>query len=138
MSELARQTAWKDFLTFWKPSIGRRLTISFTIFGLLIGYAVMIFLAFSATDVFIKLASNMARQKISIVSADGKGDELLKHLEMSRSDLANSAKDLHGILSQVKFDLYVQDGGQWRHMFADAKGVIHSQKVKDQAADVLV
>jgi len=136
MAEHPWQSGLKNYLVFWKPSISRRLTISFTIFGLLIGYAVMIFLAVSATDSFIKLASNIARQKISVLAADGKGDksdELIKLLEMSRSDLAGSARDLHGILSQVKFDLYVQEAGEWRRMFAGDQGVVLSRKVTDRS-----
>ena len=35
------KSALKDFFFFWRPSLSRRLTLSFTVFGLAIGYAVL-------------------------------------------------------------------------------------------------
>ena len=125
-----------NFLAFWRPSLGRRLTISFTIFGLVIGYFVFIFLAISGTNAFIRLASDTARTYISSISDGGKsdkGDELLRLLERRGTDIANSALVLHGIFPQLKFDLYFQDKGQWQQMYLDDQGVIQSHRIDNAA-----
>ena len=130
------QSTVKKFLAFWKPSIGRRLTVSFTLFGLLIGYAVFIYLAISETNTFIDLASNAIGQRIAAVTAeDGarQGGALLQQLERMKADLAKYARDRHGILSQIQFDLYAQDGGQWRRLYLDAGGIVHTEAISDGA-----
>ena len=126
----------EDFLAFWRPSLGRRLTLSFTLFGLVIGYFVFIYFAISSTSTLIRLASDTARSYLSSISEGGKsdkGDELLKLLERQGADIANSAKVLQGIFPKLKFDLYFEDKGQWRQMYMDAEGVIQSQHITDPA-----
>lgn len=124
----------EDFLAFWRPSLGRRLTLSFTVFGLVIGYFVFIYLAISSTNTLIRLASDTARSYISSLANDGrsaKGDELLTLLEQHKTNIANSAKVFQGIFPQLKFDLYFQDKGQWQQMSMDDQGVIQSQHITD-------
>jgi HD-GYP domain-containing protein (c-di-GMP phosphodiesterase class II) len=128
------RSSLNNFFTFWKPSLSRRLTISFTVFGLVIGYAVLIFLAVSATNSFINMTSNVVQQRISSLSeGDGsnRGYELFELLELIRRDLGSSAKGLHGILSEVTLNLYVRDNGRWQHIYLDTQGVIQSQKITD-------
>lgn len=122
----------KNFLAFWKPSMARRLTISFTLFGLLIGYFVLIFITVSATDSFIKLATQTIRQRIKILSlGEGRdrGLEILKFLEMSRIDLVGAEKNLQGFFSHLQYHIYCRDGGQWRRLSIDSSGQLQSQVI---------
>lgn len=126
----------EDFLTFWRPSLGRRLTLSFTLFGLVIGYFVFIYFAISSTSTLIRLASDTARSYLSSISEGGKsdkGDELLKLLEQQGTEIANSVKALQGIFPKLKFDLYFKDTGQWQQVYMDAEGVMQSRHVADPA-----
>jgi putative nucleotidyltransferase with HDIG domain len=136
MIKRSLQSILKNFLAFWRPSLSRQLTIFFTVFGMVIGYAVLILLAVSATNSFINLASDVINQRISSLSVnDGsnKGREIFKLLEQVKTDLGNSTKDFRDILPEVKFNLYIQDNGQWQHMYQDAQGIVQSQRMTDPA-----
>jgi putative nucleotidyltransferase with HDIG domain len=62
-----------------------------------------------------------------------KGREIFKLLEQVKTDLGTSTKDFRDILPEVKFNLYIQDSGQWQHMYQDAQGVVQSQRMTDPA-----
>ncbi|MBN1363306.1 MAG: HD-GYP domain-containing protein [Syntrophaceae bacterium] len=129
------KSALKDFFFFWKPSLARRLTFSFTVFGLVIGYAVFIFLAVSSTNVFIKLVSKSVGQYLDYTSKDNIGKkqaELLKFIDERMINIANTAKVMQVILPPLKFDLYFQKGKAWRHTYTDEKGAVKSEKISNQ------
>ncbi|HOC58933.1 MAG TPA: HD domain-containing phosphohydrolase [Smithellaceae bacterium] len=124
----------KKFLAFWKPSLASRLTISFTLFGLVIGYLVLIFTIFSATDSFIQMATQTIRHRMKSLSSAGdenRGFEILKFLEMSRMDLAGAEKNLQGFFSHVKYSVFYIDGGLWHRLSIDASGKVQSQIIVD-------
>ena len=136
MIKRSLQSTLKNFIAIWKPSLSRRLTIFFTVFGIIIGYAVLILLAVSATNSFIDLAANVINQRISSLSVNersNKGLEIFKLLEQVKTDLGNSTKDFRDIFPEVKFNLYIQDNGRWQHMYRDAQGVVQSQGLTDPA-----
>jgi HD-GYP domain-containing protein (c-di-GMP phosphodiesterase class II) len=134
MTNSPLKSTLKNFFTFWKPTLSRRLTLSFTIFGLVIGYAVFIFFAVSSTNTFIKLASDSVRQYLDSVSREDMSDnqgELLKIIDQRMTNIVNTSKAFQGIFPQLKFDLYFQSGGAWRHTYMDEKGVAKSEKIAD-------
>jgi putative nucleotidyltransferase with HDIG domain len=136
MIKRSLQSTLKNFIAIWKPSLSRQLTIFFTVFGMVIGYAVLILLAVSATNSFINLAANVINQRISSLSVNdrsNRGREIFKLLEQVKTDLGTSTKDFRDILPEVKFNLYIQDSGQWQHMYQDAQGVVQSQRMTDPA-----
>ncbi|MCX5849990.1 MAG: HD-GYP domain-containing protein [Deltaproteobacteria bacterium] len=115
--------------------MGRRLTFSFTLFGLVIGYAVFIFLAVSSTNTFIKLASDSVRQYLDSVSKENISNnqgELLKIIDQRMTNIMSSAKALQVIFPPVKVDLYFQDDGHWQHTYMDAQGAIKSEIITDK------
>jgi len=135
------KSSFKDFLTFWKPSLARRLTYSFTIFGLVIGYAVFIFLAVSSTNAFIKLASDSIRQYLDSVSREHiskNQDELYKVINQQMTSITKAAQALQGIAPELKFDLYFQNDKIWQRAFMDEQGVIKSEKITNPAISKLL
>ena len=131
----------KEFLTFWKPSLATRFTLSFTIFGLLIGYAVFIFLAVSSTNAFVKLASGSVREYLDSVSREHvtkNQDELYKVINQQMTNLAKAAQALQGITPELKFDLYFQNGALWQRAYMDKQGVIKSEKITNPAVSKLL
>ena len=100
MTDSPLKSALKNFFIFWRPSLSRRLTLSFTVFGLVIGYVVFIFLAVSSTNTFIKLASNSVRQYLDSVSREDVGEnqvELLKIIDQRMTNIVSASKALQGI-----------------------------------------
>ena len=136
MTNSPLKSALKDFFLFWKPSLARRLTLSFTIFGLVIGYAVFIYLAVSSTNTFIKLASESVGEYLAYMSRDNISEhqgELLKFIDQRMTNMANAAKVMQVIFPPLKFDLYFQSGGSWQHTYEDAQKVVKTEKIIDPA-----
>ena len=130
------KSALKDFFLFWKPSLARRLTLSFTIFGLVIGYAVFIYLAVSSTNTFIKLASESVGEYLAYMSRGNISEhqgELLKFIDQRMTNMANAAKVMQVIFPPLKFDLYSQSGGSWQHTYEDAQKVAKTEAITDPA-----
>ncbi len=128
------KSALKDFFFFWKPSLARRITLSFTIFGIVIGYAVFIYLAVSSTNTFIKLASESVGEYLDYMSKDNINEhqgELLKFIDQRMTNMVNAAKVMQVIFPSLKFDLYFQDGGAWKHTYTDEKGLVKSEKISN-------
>lgn len=135
------KSSLKNYLTFWKPSLATRFTLSFTIFGLVIGYAVFIFLAVSSTNAFVKLASNSVRAYLDSVSREHitkNQDELYKVINQQMTSLAKAAQALQGVTPDLKFDLYFQDGGLWQRAFMNDKGAVLSEKITNPAVSKLL
>lgn len=134
MTDNPLKSSLKDFFFFWKPSLARRITLSFTIFGIVIGYAVFIYLAVSSTNTFIKLASESVGEYLDYMSRDNISEhqgELLKFIDQRMTNMVNAAKVMQVIFPSLKFDLYFQDGGAWKHTHTDEKGAIKSGKITD-------
>lgn len=122
----------KDYLTFWKPSLARRITLSFTVFGLVIGYAVFIYLAVRSTNTFIELVSESVGEYQYYISQENVGknqSELLKFINQRMTNIRDAAKVMNVIIPSLKFDLYFQEDGTWRHTFIDEKGSVQSEKI---------
>ncbi|MBN1363304.1 MAG: HD domain-containing protein [Syntrophaceae bacterium] len=111
------------------------MTVSFTVFGMVIGYAVFIYIAISSTNIYIKLAYNSILQYVYSVSREYNTDnqgELLKIIDQRMTNVVNLAKAFEGIFPQLKFDLYFNDGISWQHTYMDEKGVVKSEKITDK------
>jgi len=122
----------KDFLTFWKPSLARRITLSFTVFGLVIGYAVFIYLAVRSTNIFIELVSESVGEYQYYISQENVGknqSELLKFINQRMTNISDAAKVMNIIIPSLKFDLYFQEDRTWLHTFTDEKGSVKSEKI---------
>ena len=120
------------FFNFWTPSLGRRLTVSFTLFGIIIGYLVLAYSTVSSTNIFIQTTADLIRYHISTLSQKAQGDEILKLLNQKSDDIRTTAKFFQGISSSLIFELYFKDkGGKWQRIFINKKGVYCLQAVTD-------
>lgn len=134
MTDTPLKSALKDFFCFWKPSLARRITLAFTVFGLVIGYAVFIYLAIYSTNTFIKLASNSVEEYLDYMSRDNIGKnqgELLNFIDQKMTTIVNAAKVMRVIFPPLKFDLYFNDGGEWQRTYEDKNKVVKSERITD-------
>ena len=121
-----------NFFNFWSPSLGRRLTVSFTLFGIIIGYLVVAYSTVSSTNAFIQTTADLIRYRISTLSQKAEGAEILKLLNQKSDNIRATVKFFQGISSGFNFELYFKDdGGKWQHVFVDTKGVYCSKAVTD-------
>jgi HD-GYP domain-containing protein (c-di-GMP phosphodiesterase class II) len=123
------KSALKDFFFFWKPSLARRLTLSFTIFGLVIGYAVLIYLAVFSTNTLIKQASDSVGEYLTYMSKENLREnqgELLEFIDQKRTNIVRTAEAMQVVLLPVQFELYFNKDGQWLHTYTDEQGMVKS------------
>ncbi|MCE5210015.1 MAG: HD domain-containing protein [Deltaproteobacteria bacterium] len=116
--------------------MSRRLTLSFTVFGLVIGYAVFIFFAVTSTNTFVKLTSDSIQRYLESVSRESMSenqDELLKIINQRMISIVNEAKAFQGIFPDLKFDLYLQKDRSWQHTFMNEEGAVKSEEINSPA-----
>ena len=136
MTDSPFKLALKDYFYFWRPSLSRRLTLAFTIFGLAIGYAVYIYLAVSSTSAFIHLATDSVQQYLNSASRESisrSQGELLKMLNERMAHIANVTRAFQGIFPPMKYSLYFNDGKTWQHTYMNKAGKIKSEKITSAA-----
>ena len=112
------------------------MTFSFTVFGLVIGYAVFIILAIASSNAFIKVVSESVRDYMNSVSWEHiskNQDELYKVINQQMTNLVKTAPALQGVTPQLKFDLYFQNRGVWQRAYMDEKGVFKTEVITDLA-----
>lgn len=117
------------FFKFWSPSLGHRLTVSFTLFGLLVGYFALVYLTISSTGTFIRVVSDIVHRQITSLShGDPDGDNILKLINQKRDDITNAARFVQGVSSNLKFELYYGNkSGGWQRLYVDSGGVLRSE-----------
>jgi HAMP domain-containing protein len=121
-------------LNFWSPTLGRTLTVYFTLFGIIIGYLVLAYSTAASTNAFVQTTADLIRHHIATLSQNTSGDEIIKLLNQKRDDIQTTTKFFQGMSSSFNFDLYFQDnGGRWQHIFVNPKGVYRAQAVTDKS-----
>lgn len=134
MADRPLKSALKDFFFFWKPSLARRLTLAFTVFGLVIGYAVLIYLAVFSTNTLIKQASDSVGEYLTYMSRENLREnqgELLKFIDQRMTNIVNMAEAMQVVLLPVQFELYFKKDGKWLHTYADEQGVVKSATINN-------
>ena len=124
-------------LTFWKPSLGRRMTIAFTIFGLLIGYLTFITMTMTFTRDFVSFSGRIMEERLRALTPPGGGDRLLSLVNVQQEDLQNTNRIAKNIFIRLytlsRFNLYVQEGagGKWREIYVDDDNIFRTREVGD-------
>lgn len=134
MTDRPIKSALKDFFFFWKPSLARRLTLSFTVFGLVIGYAVLIYLAVFSTNMLIKQASDSVGEYRTYMSRENLREDqgkLFKFIDQKMTNIVQMAEAMRVVLLPVQFELYFKKEGQWLHTYTDEQGIVKSEIIKN-------
>jgi len=132
MTDSPFKSAFKDFFFFWKPSLARRLTLAFTVFGLVIGYAVLIYLAVFSTNTLIKQASDSVGEYLTYMSRENLREnqgELLSFIDQRMTNIVNMAQAMQVVLLPVQFELYFNKDGTWWHTYTDETGIVKSERI---------
>lgn len=112
-------------LQFWKPSLGRRLTVYFTIFGLIISYITIAFFVTDMTrDYLVGAASFLSRQSLELREKMGP-DYLWRLRDTKQSDIAAVYRILYKLSSSTfsieRLDIYCwnTDTRKWYRLWID-------------------
>lgn len=124
-------------LTFWKPSLGRRMTIAFTIFGLLIGYLTFIALTMTFTRDFVSFSGRIMEERLRAMTPPGGGDRLMSLVNVERGEIQDTIRIAKHLFLRLyalsRFNLYVQGGAEekWREIYVDTDNVFRTRNVDD-------
>jgi len=124
-------------LTFWKPSLGRRMTIAFTVFGLLIGYLTFITLTMTFTRDFVSFSGRIMEERLRAMTPPGGGDRLMSLVNVQREDIQDTIRVAKNLFLRLytlsRFNLYVQGGAgeKWREIYVDTDNVFRTRDVDD-------
>jgi HAMP domain-containing protein len=123
--------------TFWKPSLGRRMTITFAVFGLLIGYLTFITLTTTFTRDFVSFSARILEERLRDMTPPGGADRLMSLVNVQRQDLQGTVRIAKHLFLKPyalsRFNLYVQGGAgdKWREIYADKENVFRTRDVDD-------
>lgn len=124
-------------LTFWKPSLGRRMTIAFTIFGLLIGYLTFIALTMTFTRDFVSFSGRIMEERLRAMTPPGGGDRLMSLVNVKREDIQDTIRIARNLFLRLytlsRYNLYVQGGAgeKWQEIYVDTANVFRARDVDD-------
>ncbi len=131
-----RMMKWK-WITFWKPSLGRRLTISFTAFGLIIGYVTVLFVMVFLSRNFVRDAGEFFTKRFYTAVPMKEPDGILRILDKNEESLAAIASFVKSFSSGTHniFDhtIYYRMAGDaaWNRIFIDDRHVFRARRVMD-------
>lgn len=129
----------KSALEFWKPSVGRRLTVYFTIFGLIISYvAVTIFVMGMTRDYLAGTASFLREQNLAI--RDKMGADYIWRIRNTRhGDIAAVYRLLFKLSSKTfnieRANIYCwnTDTRKWYRLWIDESDYFRVEEMKQTA-----
>jgi len=123
-------------LQFWKPSLGRRLTVYFTIFGLIISYiTIAVFVTEMTHDYLVGAASFLSRQSLELRERMG-ADYIWRLRNTRQSDIGTVYRLLFKLSSntysieRVNIYCWNTDTRKWYRLWIDEADYFHVEETK--------
>jgi serine phosphatase RsbU (regulator of sigma subunit) len=133
----------KEFLLFWQPSISRKITLYFSVFGLLIFYLTSLGYLVMAKKYLVNSVTRIVQTQISEMPGTEKPDAwwgfVDKENPMLRS-LAQTIKSLaSGIHSVLDVSIYgrVAESEPWYRLYLDKGDIVRSELVDESVLSKL-
>jgi serine phosphatase RsbU (regulator of sigma subunit) len=127
---------------FWRPSMARRITVYFVIFGLIVFYASSLFYMVAAKKHFLDSAHRMVRHQIDSVAGSREADFLWAQTESPQPGLSEMTRTLSALSStfytvqDIAFFSLQPDRDQWYRFDLGPDNIL--QKRPASAAEVKV
>ncbi len=128
------------WLAVWRPSIGRTMTLAFTVFGLIIGYITIIFLVMVITATSIAAVRQMVLGGVHGFAGSGEGDALVRLVNQRRDDIAGLFtinERLSGQYHHIGTPRFYYQGhadAVWKEIFIDRGNYIRERAVDAELA----
>ena len=133
----------REYCTFWQPSLARRITLYFLIFGLIIFFATAFFFTVGAKKHFMRSTSKMIHHQFSQLENSNEPDFIWDGINHSRPELYNLMVMLEDISSSFyrvsDISIYSKDTGNasWSRLhFAEDK-ILRANPIDDSVVDEL-
>ena len=125
----------KEFFHIWKPSVARRFTLYFAIFGLLVFYLTSIGYLVLAKKYLVNSVTRIIQTQISEMTDTGKSDIWWNYVGKKQPQLQSLAQTLTSIASGTHTVLDVAIYGRpeksksWYRLYLDKENVVQSEPV---------
>ncbi|MEE4263206.1 MAG: PP2C family protein-serine/threonine phosphatase [Desulfobacteraceae bacterium] len=127
----------KCFCSFWRPTVARRITLYFLIFGLIIFTVTSIFYMISGKKHFVNTTSRAIHHQFSLLEGSSQPDFIGQSIGQSRPDLRRLMEMLVNISSSFylasDISIYSKpvDGTTWSRLYFSDSPILHVEPVAD-------
>ena len=127
----------KCFCSFWQPTLARRITLYFLIFGLIIFTATSILYTIAGKKHFVNSTSRAIHHQFSLLEGSSQPDFLGQSIGQSRPDLQRLMVMLVNISSSFfsasDISIYTKpvDGSAWSRLYFSDSPILHVESVSD-------
>jgi HAMP domain-containing protein len=120
---------------YFRPSIAKRMAVTLTLFGIVIGYLVFIMLFTWGTGDIINLVTKRFEESIFSLFPDDKGDRLLGLIELKDQNALKAvrlfAEFSSGMNSIKNIRLFYKSHGVWYGLYRDGDNKFHTEIIND-------
>lgn len=133
----------KSYCSFWKPSVARRITIYFLIFGLIIFLITSFFYTIGAKKHFMHSTSKLVHHQFSQLKNSQEPDFIWFGINKPRPDLYHLMEMLADISSSFysisDISIYSKDtaGSSWFRLFFTDDQILHASPIEDSFVEKL-
>ncbi len=133
----------REYCSFWQPSLARRITFYFLIFGLIIFLATAFFYTVGAKKHFMRSTSKLIHHQFSQLDDSNEPDFIWYGINQPRPDLFNLMAMLEDISSSFyrvsDISIYSKDTGNasWSRLYFADDEILRASPIKDSVVEEL-
>lgn len=127
----------KCFCSFWQPTVARRITLYFLIFGLIIFTVTSVLYTIAGKKHFVNSTSRAIHHQFSLLEGSSQPDFILQGIGQSRPELrrlldmlANISSSFY-LASDVSIYSKPMDGSVWSRLYFSDSPILHVEPVAD-------
>lgn len=126
---------------FWKPSVARKITLYFTIFGLIIFYLTSVAYLFLGKKQLVEAASRIVKTQLNCIPGSDAPDFWSNSVNKKQPELQELEQLLTGIgsgmhtVSDVAIYSKPSPGESWHRLKLDAEGILRASPVFEAGLD---
>jgi len=127
----------KCYCSFWKPTVARRITLSFLIFGMIIFLVTSFLYMIAGKKQFMRSTSQLIRHQFSQLENSGQPDFIRDGINESQPDLqrlldmlANLSSSFYSV-SDISIYSKAANGSSWYRLYFPDVRILHSEPIED-------
>ncbi|MEW6673089.1 MAG: SpoIIE family protein phosphatase [Thermodesulfobacteriota bacterium] len=127
----------KEFFIFWKPSVARRITLYFAVFGLLIFYLTSLAYLVMSKKYLVNSVTNIVQAQISEIPGTDKPDAWWGLVDKKNPKLRSLAQTIKSLASSIHSVLDVSIYGRpsksepWYRLYLDKDDIVRAEPLDE-------
>ena len=128
---------FKEFFLFWKPSISRKITLYFAVFGLLIFYLTSLGYLVMAKKYLVSSVTRIVQTQVSEMPGTDKPDAWWGFVDKENARLRSLAQTIKSLASAIHSVLDVSIYGRlaesdpWHRLYLDKRDIVRAELVDE-------